>query len=67
MEKDLRKSYRSFLKDGVRKRVDFRKTDQNRGLPPPPVEKPFPESATRVDLPKPGAWRGVGRDRKSVV
>ena len=60
MEKDLTKTYRSFLKDGVRKRVDFWKTDQNRGLPPPPVEKPFPERATLVGLPKPGAWKGVG-------
>lgn len=43
--------YRSFLKDDIRKRVDFSKTDQNRGVAPPPIEKPSPPDAVRVDLP----------------
>ena len=60
MEEDRLKTFREFLKDGVRKKVDFRKTDQSRGIPPPPVEKPFPEDAPRVALPRPGAWKGVG-------
>jgi len=60
MEKELGTTYRSFLKDGVRKKVDFRKTDQSRGLPPPPIAKPFPEGASRVDLPGPGTWQGIG-------
>lgn len=60
MEEDRLKTFREFLKDGVRKKVDFRKTDQSRGISPPPVEKPFPEDAPRVALPGPGAWKGVG-------
>lgn len=47
MEKDLIKTYRSFLKDGVRKKVDFRKTDQNRGLPRRPSKSPFPKRRPR--------------------
>jgi hypothetical protein len=29
--------YRSFLKDSIRKSIDFSQTDQNRGITPPPV------------------------------
>ena len=53
--------YREFLKDSVRKVVDFRQTDQNRGVPPPPVEKPFPPDATLVPLPGPEAFAAVCR------
>ncbi|MDY0187389.1 MAG: SagB/ThcOx family dehydrogenase [Syntrophus sp. (in: bacteria)] len=52
MDKDLFKAYRLFLKDSIRKVVDFSQTDQNRGIKPPPVEKPFAEDAVRVDLPR---------------
>ena len=48
-ELDL-KQYRYFLKDSVRKRINFANTDQNRQLPPPPLEKPFAEDAERIDL-----------------
>jgi SagB-type dehydrogenase family enzyme len=50
---------RSFLKDTIRQRTDFSQTEQSRGLPPPPIEKPFGAGARRVDLPKPGSWSGV--------
>ena len=30
-----------FLKDSVRKTIDFSKTDQGSGVPPPPLEKPY--------------------------
>lgn len=43
---------REFLKDTIRQRVDFSRTDQNRRIPPPPVEKPFPHEAVRIDLPR---------------
>ena len=33
--------YRYFLKDTIRREIDFSRTDQNRGVPPPPIEKPF--------------------------
>jgi SagB-type dehydrogenase family enzyme len=51
--------YRDFLKDTIRQRIDFSRTDQHRGVPPPPVEKPFPPEAVRVRLPAPGQWVGI--------
>jgi SagB-type dehydrogenase family enzyme len=42
--------YRFFLKDTIRKQIDFGDTDQSRGVPPPPVEKPPPEGAERIAL-----------------
>jgi SagB-type dehydrogenase family enzyme len=50
MENELLKKYRSFLKDSIRKGIDFSKTDQHRGIAPPPIEKPYPKEAKRVDL-----------------
>lgn len=50
---------REFLRDRVRREVDFRQTAQARGLPAPPVEKPLPEGAQLIDLPRPGSWRGI--------
>jgi len=46
-------SGREFLKDTVRLRTDFSRTDQNRGFPPPPVEKPSSEQAVRIALTDP--------------
>jgi len=43
-------SIHNFLKDNVRRTIDFLQTDQNRGIDPPPVEKPFAKDATRIDL-----------------
>jgi len=42
--------YRYFLKDSVRKTVDFSRTAQSLGVPPPPIEKPYSPSAERIDL-----------------
>ena len=42
--------YRYFLKDSVRKTIDFARTDQNEGVTPPPIEKPIPPEAERIDL-----------------
>jgi SagB-type dehydrogenase family enzyme len=44
-------SGRAFLKDTIRQSVDFLATDQSRGVPPPPVEKPFAPGVKRIDLP----------------
>jgi len=52
-------SGREFLKDTVRLRVDFSRTAQNRGLPPPPIEKPCPAGALRTALAPPGRWKGI--------
>ena len=57
-EKSL-SAYREFLKDTIRQRIDFSRTDQSRGVPPPPVEKPYPPDAVRLRLPPVGQWEGV--------
>ena len=49
-----------FLKDSIRKMVDFSQTAQNRGLPPPPLQKPYPADAALLALPRPGEWAGIG-------
>lgn len=60
MDKDLLRVYRDFLKDTVRLEMDFSQTDQSRGVPPPPIEKPYPPDAERIDLPRLGQWQSVG-------
>lgn len=50
MGKELIHTYRLFLKDSIRKVIDFSQTDQNRGIAPPPIEKPYPKDAKRIDL-----------------
>lgn len=51
MGSDELKAGRFFLKDTIRMRVDFRYTDQNRGMPPPPPQKPHDGSAATIELP----------------
>jgi len=41
---------RYFLKDSVRKKIDFSRTDQSLGVPPPSIEKPYSADAERIDL-----------------
>jgi SagB-type dehydrogenase family enzyme len=50
MDQSSKSKFRFFLKDSVRQMVDFRGTDQNRGIAPPPVEKPVPATAQVIDL-----------------
>lgn len=47
---------RHFLKDTVRQAIDFSRVDQQRGVPPPPLEKPFALDARRVQLVPKGQW-----------
>ena len=42
--------FRYFLKDSIRQTIDFHDTDQNRGVAPPPIEKPYPEDSRLTDL-----------------
>ncbi len=51
MSKDDYDRYRYFLKDSVRQEVDFSRTEQSRGVAPPPVQKPYGPDATLIDLP----------------
>jgi SagB-type dehydrogenase family enzyme len=50
MDRQILDTYRSFLKDNIRQTVDFSQTDQNRRIPPPPIEKPYSADAKRIDL-----------------
>ena len=59
MEKKLCTEFRNFLKDSIRKQIDFSKTDQNRGVQVPPIEKPCPADAVKIDLPQPGQWKQI--------
>jgi SagB-type dehydrogenase family enzyme len=59
MKNPLLEQYRSFLKDTIRKRIDFSQTDQSRGIHPPPIEKPFPEDAVLIDLSRDDSWKGL--------
>jgi SagB-type dehydrogenase family enzyme len=53
--------FRYFLKDDIRQRIDFSRTDQSRGGHPPPIAKPCPAGAKRIELVKPGQWKGIRR------
>jgi hypothetical protein len=59
MKKNLIEPYRYFLKDTIRKQIDFSQTDQNLGVDPPPIEKPCSDKAVKIDLPKIGHWKGI--------
>jgi len=53
--------YRYLLKDTIRQRIDFSQTDQQQGVEAPPLEKPFPADARRLDLSPVGQWTGIGK------
>lgn len=59
MEENILERYRYFLKDSVRLTIDFSQTDQSRGVPPPPIEKPFPATGKRIDLIARDQWQSV--------
>lgn len=61
MKDEKLKNYRYFLKDSIRKIIDFKFTDQNQGVPVPPIEKPYPGGATLIDLPGPDEWSEIPR------
>jgi len=52
---------RFFLKDTIRKQIDFRQTDQRRRIPPPPIVKPYPPGSELIALPRDDAWQDVGK------
>lgn len=68
MDKELIKTYRLFLKDSIRKVIDFSKTDQNRGIDPPPIQKDYPKDAKLFDLVKYGQLKNIKRiDLKTAI
>jgi SagB-type dehydrogenase family enzyme len=56
---DLIRSHRRWLKDSIRKKVEWNATGQSRGLPPPPAQKPVPPNARTVALPGPDRFDSV--------
>ena len=60
MNKETKKTLRYFLKDDIRQKTDFSQTDQNRGLPAPPIEKACPADARRIVLPSPEEVQELG-------
>lgn len=59
MDKESLKRYRYFLKDSIRKKIVFRFTDQNQGVPTPPIEKICQNDSKRIDLPGPDLWKNI--------
>ena len=69
MTQSLIEQGRFFLKDTVRKAIDFSATDQSRGIASPPIEKPFAEESKRIDLPPQEGWRETirGIDLRTAI
>jgi SagB-type dehydrogenase family enzyme len=68
MDQELTKTYRLFLKDSIRKVIDFSQTDQNRRIAPPPVEKPYSSEAKRIGLPQYDQLKDIGKiDLKAAI
>jgi len=59
--KEALEQHRYFLKDTLRKTIDFSTTDQGRRLPPPPIEKPYHPDAELVDLVPPNEFDSLPR------
>jgi SagB-type dehydrogenase family enzyme len=68
MDRKTLETYRSFLKDNIRQAIDFSQTDQNRRIPPPPIEKPYGPDAKRIELPKIETLKDIGQiDLKRAI
>jgi SagB-type dehydrogenase family enzyme len=52
---------RYFLKDSVRKTIDFSRTDQSLGVSPPPIEKAYSADAERIELVPPAEFQTLPR------
>ena len=60
MDRKALTASRSFLKDTLRQVVNFSETDQNRRIPPPPIEKPCEPDKKRIELPKIETLKNIG-------
>lgn len=58
MDEDFER-HRNFLKDTIRQRIDFRHTDQSRGIPPPPTQKPYARNSKKIDLVAKTDWKTI--------
>lgn len=55
--------HRDFLKDSLRKKINFRRSDQSSGMVAPRLQEPFDEDAPRVSLPGFRELRAVLKER----
>ncbi len=60
------KLHRYFLKDSVRKTIDFCASDQSRGVPVPPLEEPIDQQLPRISLPDRKSWAPVIKETNLV-
>jgi len=60
------KEYRDFLKDSLRKTIDFRNSAQNKGVPVPPLQEPVDPQLPRISLPEREVWEPVVRQTDLV-
>ena len=58
MDNSMKQS-RYFLKDTVRQTIDFRLTDQRKGVSPPPLQKPYVRESQRIDLITKDEWHSL--------
>ncbi len=56
---DKFKLYRDFLKDSLRKTIDFRTSAQSRGVPMPPLQEPVDPQSPRINFPDRESWHDV--------
>ena len=61
MSKNNLQKSRQFLKDSIRLRIDFSCTDQNRGIKPPPLQKPYPSDQKLITLTGKHEWQSIER------
>ena len=59
MDREETRRGREFLRDRIRLDFDFSATDQHRGVPPPPAQKPCPPGSTVLSLPPAGEWEKI--------
>jgi SagB-type dehydrogenase family enzyme len=59
MKNDLIDIYRNFLKDSIRKTIDFSQTDQSKGIDAPPIQKEYSADQKIINLPKKEEWKSI--------
>ena len=57
MDMNKIRSYRAFLHDTLRLQIDFSQTDQNLGMAPPPIQKPYAKGQELIALPGSDAFK----------
>jgi len=60
-------SGRYFLTDRIREEVNFRTSAQNRGVNPPPVQKPAPSGSRIIPLPAENSWTVAPCDLQTAI